>query len=90
MRGDRVEVVIDVGDYFFNGNTVLVDHGSGLITMYCHLSKVAVKPGQQLKAGEVIGEVGATVAKIRMRYVNRSKDKADESRQKPPAAINSA
>ena len=53
-------VVIDTGDYFFNGNTVLIDHGSGLITMYCHLSKIEVHTGQTLAAGETIGAVGAT------------------------------
>jgi murein DD-endopeptidase MepM/ murein hydrolase activator NlpD len=53
-------VVIDTGDYFFNGNTVLVDHGSGLITMYCHLSKIGVQMGQHVRVDEVIGAVGAT------------------------------
>ncbi len=53
-------VVIDIGDYFFNGNSVLVDHGSGLITMYCHLSKIGVQKGQHVHVGEVIGAVGAT------------------------------
>ncbi|HEV7431969.1 MAG TPA: peptidoglycan DD-metalloendopeptidase family protein [Steroidobacteraceae bacterium] len=53
-------LVIDTGDYFFNGNTVLVDHGSGLITMYCHLSKINVQSGQRVRADEVIGAVGAT------------------------------
>jgi murein DD-endopeptidase MepM/ murein hydrolase activator NlpD len=52
--------VIDTGDYFFNGNTVLVDHGEGLMTMYCHLSRIDVQPGQQLRSGEVLGLVGAT------------------------------
>jgi murein DD-endopeptidase MepM/ murein hydrolase activator NlpD len=52
--------VVDVGTYFFNGNNVVVDHGQGLLTMYCHLSKIRVEVGQQLKRGEVLGDVGAT------------------------------
>jgi murein DD-endopeptidase MepM/ murein hydrolase activator NlpD len=52
--------VVDVGSYFFNGNNVIVDHGQGLMTMYCHLSKIGVSVGQDVKRGEVLGEVGAT------------------------------
>jgi len=52
--------VIDVGDYFFNGKTVWIDHGSGLLTMYCHLSDVGVKNDDIVQAGETIGAVGAT------------------------------
>ena len=50
--------VVDVGSYFFNGNNVIVDHGQGLMTMYCHLSKIRVEVGQELQAGEVLGDVG--------------------------------
>lgn len=52
--------VIDTGDYFFNGNTVWLDHGGGLLSMVCHLSAMDVKPGDLLKTGEPLGAVGAT------------------------------
>ena len=52
--------VIDVGDYFFNGGTVWLDHGGGLLTMYCHLSQVDCKVGDELKTGERFCKVGAT------------------------------
>ena len=53
-------VVTIVGDYFFNGRTVFVDHGQGFITMYCHLDAVSVDVGREVKRGEVLGRVGAT------------------------------
>ena len=48
------------GDYFFNGKTVLIDHGQGLITMYCHLSQVDVQLDMTIAQGEIIGLVGQT------------------------------
>lgn len=52
--------VIDVGDYFFNGGTVWLDHGQGLLSMYCHLSRVEVQVGDVLQAGDAFCKVGAT------------------------------
>ena len=52
--------VLDSGEFFFNGGTVFIDHGSGFVTMFCHLSQSDVKPGDVVKAGQVIGKVGAT------------------------------
>ena len=52
--------VIDTGDYFFNGNTVWLDHGGGLLTMVCHLSQITVQVGDVLRTGEPLGAVGAT------------------------------
>ncbi|MGY2373941.1 peptidoglycan DD-metalloendopeptidase family protein [Pseudomonas sp. SDO524_S393] len=52
--------VILTGNYFFNGNTVFVDHGQGFISMFCHMSKIDVKVGDQLARGTVVGKVGST------------------------------
>ncbi len=47
-------------DLFFSGNSVFVHHGDGLITMYFHLSNLAVEEGDQVERGQKIGLVGAT------------------------------
>ena len=52
--------VVETGDYFFSGNCIFLGHGQGLQTFYAHLSKIDVSPGQQIKRGQKIGEVGAT------------------------------
>ncbi|WP_420042505.1 peptidoglycan DD-metalloendopeptidase family protein [Bordetella genomosp. 13] len=52
--------VVLVGDYFFNGRTVFVDHGQGMISMFCHLSEIDVKVGDELARGAPVGKVGAT------------------------------
>jgi murein DD-endopeptidase MepM/ murein hydrolase activator NlpD len=52
--------VVNTGEYYFNGNTVFIEHGQGLITMYCHMSRIDVKAGQQLQHGDIIGLVGKT------------------------------
>ena len=52
--------VILIGDFFFNGNGLFIDHGQGLVTMYCHMSRIDVKEGQEVKRGQIIGAVGMT------------------------------
>lgn len=56
----RAGEIAATGNYFFNGNTVLIDHGQGFVTMYCHLSEIAVVEGTSVEVGDVIGAVGAT------------------------------
>ncbi len=60
IRAPADGTVLRTGDYFFNGNSIFLDHGQGLISMYNHLHKIGVQPGQIVKRGEVIGEVGRT------------------------------
>lgn len=47
-------------DLFFTGQTVMIDHGHGLSSVYAHLSEIAVGEGQTVESGQVIGRVGAS------------------------------
>ncbi len=60
VRAPAAGIVANTGDYFFNGNTVFIDHGQGLITAYMHLSRIDVRAGQPVKQGEILGAVGAS------------------------------
>jgi len=52
--------VVMVRDCYTSGNTVLLEHGAGLITSYFHLSKFLVKVGQEVRRGDLLGLVGKT------------------------------
>ncbi|MAJ90731.1 MAG: peptidase M23 [Legionellales bacterium] len=53
-------IVINTGNYFFNGKTVFLDHGQGLITMYCHLNEINIQEGEYADVGTLLGTVGST------------------------------
>ncbi len=52
--------VINTGHYYFNGKTVFLDHGQGLLSAYLHMDEINVKAGQRVEQGEKLGTVGAT------------------------------
>jgi murein DD-endopeptidase MepM/ murein hydrolase activator NlpD len=56
-NGGRVALAKDL---YYTGNTVILDHGLGLFSMFAHLSAISVKEGDVVKSGQVVGEVGAT------------------------------
>lgn len=60
VRAPAAGEITLVGDYFFNGKTVFIDHGQGLISMLCHLSRIDVKVGDQVAAGRQVALSGAT------------------------------
>ena len=60
LKAAGAVVITLVGDFFFNGRLVVIDHGKGLITMYCHMDQITVSEGQVVPQGAIIGTVGAT------------------------------
>lgn len=60
VRAPADGFVTATGNFFFTGNTVFIDHGRGLITMYAHLDKIMTRAGQPVRQGEQIGTVGMT------------------------------
>ena len=53
-------VVINTGDYFFNGKTIFLDHGQGLITMYCHMEEISIEEGDFVNVNDMLGTVGSS------------------------------
>ena len=49
-----------VGDHFFSGQSVYINHGNGLTTMYFHLSEITVSEGDSVKQGDTVGKIGST------------------------------
>ena len=52
--------VIIVGDFFYNGKFVYIDHGKGLLSIFIHLNEISVKKGVYVKKGDLIGRIGTT------------------------------
>jgi len=52
--------VVLVGNFFFAGGSVVIDHGGGLFTMYFHLSEFKVEEGATVKSGELIALSGSS------------------------------
>jgi murein DD-endopeptidase MepM/ murein hydrolase activator NlpD len=60
VRAPNAGRVAAARDMFFTGNTVIIDHGMGVVSLLAHLSAMDVGEGQVITAGEVVGRVGAT------------------------------
>lgn len=60
VRAPNNGIAVKTDALFYSGNSIFLDHGQGIYTMFFHLSKILVTPGQSVKKGDVIGLVGAT------------------------------
>jgi murein DD-endopeptidase MepM/ murein hydrolase activator NlpD len=60
VQAPAAGVVMLTGDFFYSGNAVFIAHGEGVVSLLCHLSKITVREGQTVRAGDLIGEVGKT------------------------------
>lgn len=53
-------IVVELGNFFYSGNTLFIDHGQGVVTMYGHMNTIVVNKGQMVSKGQTIGTVGMT------------------------------
>ena len=53
-------VILDIGDYYFCGKTMFIDHGNGLLSLFCHLSEWDAKVGDSVRKGQAVARSGAT------------------------------
>ena len=53
-------VVLDIGDYYFCGKTMFIDHGNGLLSLFCHLSEHTAQVGDSVRKGQAVARSGAT------------------------------
>lgn len=53
-------IVLDTGDYYFCGKTMFIDHGNGLLSLFCHLSEHVAKVGDSVHKGQTVARSGAT------------------------------
>lgn len=53
-------IVLDTGDYYFCGKTMFIDHGNGLLSLFCHLSEHVAKVGDSVRKGQTVARSGAT------------------------------
>jgi len=52
--------VVLASHLYFSGKTVMLDHGLGVLSIYCHFSEITVETGQEVEKGEIIGKIGST------------------------------
>jgi murein DD-endopeptidase MepM/ murein hydrolase activator NlpD len=60
VRAAADGVVLRAEQYGGYGRLVILDHGNGIQTYYAHLSRFAVRPGQEIRRGETVGQVGSS------------------------------
>ena len=60
VKGANSGKVLLADDFYLSGNTIVVDHGWGVSTIYAHLDRINVQEGQEVKRGQVLGTVGST------------------------------
>jgi len=67
IRSINDGVVVFTGDHFFSGNSIYIDHGLGIVSMYFHLSEINVKTADKVNTGDIIGLAGSTFVFGRVR-----------------------